>query len=76
MLTHMLGNSYSMQDFLTYLLAGMAIMAMGLSKATQAAQLPLMLLMVMSIVAEKVLMQTFAQYLDVDPTGQVSRQHP
>lgn len=75
MLTHMLGNSYSMQDFLTYLLGGMAIMAMGLSKAMKAAQLPLVLLMVMSIVAERLLIQSFPQYLDVDPTGQVSHQH-
>lgn len=72
MLTQVLGNSYSMQDLLTYLLAATAIMASGFSQATRAAQLPLAALTVMSLVAERALMQSFAHYLDVDPTGQVS----
>ena len=71
MLTHMLGNSYSMQDFLAYTLAAAAIIATGFSKATKAAQLPLLLLAVVSLIAERMLVQSFPHYLDVDPAGQV-----
>ena len=71
MLTHMLGNSYSMQDLLAYTLAAAAIIATGCSKATKAAQLPLVLLVVVSLIAERMLLQSFPHYLDVDPAGHV-----
>ena len=71
MLTHMLGNSYGIQDLLAYLLAVVAILGCGLSKATKAAQMPLVLLSVVSLVAERMLMHSFHQFLDIDPTGQV-----
>ena len=74
MLTRMLGTSYGAQDLLTYLLAAVAILGCGLSKATKGAQLPLLLLAVTSLVAERMLMHSFADHLDVDPTGQVG--HP
>ena len=71
MLTHMLGNSYSMQDLLAYILAAVAIIATGFSKATKAAQLPLVLLAVLSLVLERMVVQSFHHRLDVDHTGQV-----
>ena len=74
MLTHMLGNSYGLQDLLAYLLAVGAVLGCGLSKATKAAQTPLVLLAVVSLVAERMLMRSCNQHLDVDPTGQVGSQ--
>lgn len=71
MLTHMLGNSYSIQDLLAYALAAIGIAAMGLSKATKAARLPLMLLFCLSLVAERAMMHSFHHLLEVDHTGQV-----
>ena len=74
-LTRMLGTSYGVQDFLAYLLAAVAILGCGLSKATKGAQLPLLLLAVASLVAERMLMHNFSDHLDVTPAGQVSHSH-
>ncbi len=71
MLTHMLGSSYSIQDLLSYALAAVGVAAMGLSKATKAARLPLMVLFALSVLAERAMMHSFHHLLDIDPTGQV-----
>ncbi len=77
MLTHMLGSTYSVQDLLGYALAAVGIAAMGLSKATKGARLPLMMLFALSVVAERAMMHSMHHLLEIDHTGQVgSRLYP
>ena len=71
MLTHMLGSTYSVQDLLGYALAAVGIAAMGLSKATKGARLPLMVLFALSVIAERAMMHSMHHLLEIDHTGQV-----
>ncbi len=77
MLTHMLGSTCSVQDLLGYVLAAVGIAAMGLSKATKGARLPLMVLFALSVIAERAMMHSMHRLLEIDHTGQVgSHLHP
>ena len=71
MLMHMLGSTYSVQDLLGYALAAVGIAAMGLSKATKGARLPLMVLFALSVIAERAMMHSMHHLLEIDHTGQV-----
>ena len=71
MLTHMLGSTYSVQDLLGYALAAVGIAAMGLSKATKGARLPLMALFALLVVVERAMMHSMHHMLEIDHTGQV-----
>lgn len=73
MLTHLLGNTYSVQDLLAYALAAVGIAATGLSKSLRAASLPLIALFAFSVVAERAVMHSFNHMLELDPTGEVGR---
>lgn len=73
MLTHMLGNTYSVQDLLAYALAALGIAATGLSKSLRAARLPLIGLFALSVVAERAVMHSLHHMLKLDPTGEVGR---
>ncbi|KAA6417348.1 MAG: hypothetical protein FRX49_12677 [Trebouxia sp. A1-2] len=76
MLTHMLGSTYSVQDLLGYAMAAVGIAAMGLSKATKGARLPLMMLFALSVVAERAMMHSMHHLLEIDHTGQVGLSLP
>ncbi|KAL0029116.1 hypothetical protein WJX77_008042 [Trebouxia sp. C0004] len=76
MLTHMLGSTCSVQDLLGYALAAVGIAAMGLSKATKGARLPLILLFALSVVAERAMMHSMHHLLEIDHTGQVGLSLP
>ena len=71
MLPHMLGSTYSVQDLLGYALAAVGIAAMGLSKATKGARLPLMALFALLVVVERAMMHSMHHMLEIDHTGQV-----
>ena len=72
MLTHMLGSTYGVQDLLAYALAAVGIAAMGLSKATKGARLPLIVLFALSVVVERAMMHSLHHLLEIDHTGQVT----
>lgn len=71
MLTHMLGNTYSVQDLLAYAVAAVGIAATGLSKTLRAARLPLIGLFALSVIAERAVMHSFHHMLELDSTGEV-----
>ena len=70
-LIKLLGRSYTLEDAVFYGAGVVAAMAAGASKATEGARLPVLGLLGVNILAERMLLEKLHLWLDVDPAGEI-----
>lgn len=70
-LIKLLGRSYTLEDTVFYGAGVVAAMAAGASKATEGARLPVLGLLGVNILAERMLLDKLHVWLDVDSAGEI-----